>query len=292
MPIERPREYKEMPAFVTKIDAEQGIVEAIVSTMGVRDHGRDIIVNGAYAKTIAERGRQVHVLNAHNSWRIEDVIGMPLALREVGRDELPAELLAMHPSATGGLWTQTKYLLNTPEGLGAFERIKVGAIQQYSIGYEAIQFEIVKEADGTHTRYLKEVKLWEYSPVLWGMNPATMTTSVKADLEVMNQLLLKVGRTLSRTNEKAIVAAVQQLTEAQQTLVAVLENAGITIDPEEVDTPVNVEDEDSAKRDDPALSAEPPTALTETAPAEAKPSLELAKRKLALMIEIGLGMEA
>ena len=78
------------------------------------------------AKSINERGRQIQVLNSHNSKRIEDVIGIPLEVKEVERDGLPDEVKAEWPEATGGLFTQTKYLLDTPEGLGAFIRIKAG----------------------------------------------------------------------------------------------------------------------------------------------------------------------
>src|SRR5215203_1243137 len=111
MAKEKPLERKTLPAsFVLKKDAAKGIVEAIVSVTGVTDYHDDILVEGAFKKTIAERGRKVKVLNHHNSYSIFDAIGLCVEMREVGRDELPQLLLLQYPDATGGLLTVTQYL--------------------------------------------------------------------------------------------------------------------------------------------------------------------------------------
>lgn len=184
-------EHKILPIFVTKVDADQGVVDAIVSVFGVLDYGNDMIVNGAFAKTITERGRKIRVLDAHNSWSVLDVIGKPLEMREIGRDELPPQVLEKYPEATGGLFTKTQYLMDTPEGAGAFARIKADAVNEYSIGYEVMsaEYKKVKAADGTevNARILKEIKWWEYSPVVWGMNPATATVGAKGAKEMTSQ---------------------------------------------------------------------------------------------------------
>ncbi len=181
---QRQVEHKVFPAFTLKVDAEQGIVEAIVNVFGILDDGGDIVLSGSFIKTLTERARRVKVLNAHNSWDVLSVIGKVMAMREVGREELPEQVLKEWPEATGGLWTQTQYLLDTPEGKGAFDRIKADAVNEYSIGYEAMQVEYKKidwRGQAVNARLLKEIRLWEYSPVVWGMNPATATTGVKGD---------------------------------------------------------------------------------------------------------------
>ncbi len=176
-------QYKQSPFFITEVDTAQGIVEAIVNVFGVLDHGGDIVRAGAFKKTIAERGTQIKVLDNHNARSITDVIGKTLAIREIGRGELPRSLVEQHPEATGGLWTRTQYLLNTTQGRESFNRIAADAVNEYSIGYIAMQSEAIKtmSADGTpiHARLLKEIKLLEVSPVIWGMNPATTTVGVK-----------------------------------------------------------------------------------------------------------------
>ncbi|MDZ4768369.1 MAG: HK97 family phage prohead protease [Chloroflexota bacterium] len=175
---------KQMPAFVMNLDEAAGIVEAIVNVFGILDDGDDIIQAGAFTKTIAERGLRVQVLDQHRTDSVLRVLGKVLIVREVGRDELPAQVLERYPDATGGLWTRTRYLLETPEGRGAFQRIALGAVSEYSIGIDAVKTKYQKavRADGTeaNARVITEVRLWEYSPVIWGMNPATATVNVKS----------------------------------------------------------------------------------------------------------------
>jgi len=185
MPKEREKKELVSPAFATKIvDAEKGIVEAIINVYGILDLGDDVSVYGMCAKTISERGRDFRVLNSHSTRSALDAVGVCLAARELRRDELPPEVLAKFPEATGGLWTQTQYLMETPEGKGVFQRIRAGAIKEYSIGYQAIQVEYKKiewRGEIVGARFLKEIALVEYSPVVFGMNQATLTTGVKAD---------------------------------------------------------------------------------------------------------------
>jgi len=176
------REYKTFPAIEHKIlDDDQGIVEHFVAITGNRDLGNDRIISGAFRKTIIDRGLQIKVLDQHRTDSIQAVIGKPLSMQEVGRDQLPPYVLGKFPDATGGLKVTTQYLMDTPEGRGAFLRIKSGAVGEYSIGYDAMKgaTSFVKDKDGQTERHLKEIKLWEYSPVIFGMNPATTTLSAK-----------------------------------------------------------------------------------------------------------------
>jgi HK97 family phage prohead protease len=176
-------ETKSIPAFILKADGDSGIVEAIVSVMGVLDLGNDVIWNGAYVKTIAERGNKIRVLNAHRTFSVLDVIGRPLDIREIGRNELPSEVTSQFPDATGGLYTKTQYALEVPEGDGVYKRIKASLVDEYSIGYESLDEDYerrVAEGETIVVRNIRTVKLWEYSPVIWGMNPATTTLGVKA----------------------------------------------------------------------------------------------------------------
>lgn len=178
-----PTEHKVMTAFVTSVDEAQGIVTAIVNTFGVIDDGKDVVHPGAFTKTVTERAGRIRVLDNHNSHSIMNAIGKPISVREVTRAELPAEVLLKYPEAVGGLETTTQYLLDTPEGTGAFRRIVSGAVNEYSIGYDALDYDYGKarDRDGREVtvRNLRTIRLWEYSPVLWGMNPATTTTGAK-----------------------------------------------------------------------------------------------------------------
>lgn len=182
-PTAQPYERKVLPAFVTNVNADRGIVEAIVSVFGVIDNRPDIIMPGAFRKTISERGRRVRVLDSHNWGSITAVLGNVLSLREVGRDELPLEVLSRWPEAQGGLKVEMQFLLDTPEGAGAFARIRSGAIDEYSFGFDVLQSAFEQytiEGKPVTVRKVTEIRLWEVSPVIWGMNEATATVSVKS----------------------------------------------------------------------------------------------------------------
>lgn len=176
-------DHKTFSAYTLKTDPQQGIVESIVSVMGNDDQTDDIIHNGAFTKSIQERRGKIRVLDQHQTDSVMRVVGKPLEMRELSRDQLPAGLLERYPSATGGLYTKTQYLMDTPEGKGVFQRIASGAVDEYSIGYDAldVDYSKIKSADGTDktVRNLRTIKLYEYSPVIWGANSATQTLSIK-----------------------------------------------------------------------------------------------------------------
>jgi len=163
------------------VDEDKGIVEHLVSIFGNEDLGGDVVHPGAFTKTIQERGERVRVLDSHRRSSILDVLGKPLALKEIPRDKLPAEILEDYPEVTGGLWARTQFLLDTPEGKGAFLRIKSGAVDEFSFGYDTLDEDFSDDDKGHEVRNLRTLRLWEYSPVIFGMNPATTVTGVKSE---------------------------------------------------------------------------------------------------------------
>lgn len=171
-------ERKSFPAFITKTDKVQGIVETIFAVFGNEDLGKDIIHPGAFVKTFAEHGGKVKVLDLHNIDSILRVLGRPLAFRELRKDELPETLLLEYPEATGAAWAQVKFNLETRNGHDAFLLIAAGDVDEWSFAYDALDFDFTGE-DGKEVRNLRTLKLWELSPVIWGMNPATTTTDAK-----------------------------------------------------------------------------------------------------------------
>jgi hypothetical protein len=177
---------KVFPSYTKAMDAETGIVEAYVSICGILDQDSppDLIELGAFAKTVQERGpagaRKIRVLHQH-TWK--NVIGMPIALVEHDRSMLPEALLARWPQATGGLFARTQFVMDVQLGRETYALYKAGAMDEWSIGFDVLQYEFLEKDGEEPYRKLKEVRLWEYSPVTWGMNPATVTTDVKADQE-------------------------------------------------------------------------------------------------------------
>lgn len=174
---------KVLPFFMIKADESLGQVTAIVSVFGVIDDGRDRIYAGSFVKTISEFAGRVRVLDQHNTDSTGRVLGRPIAMEEVGADELPPEVRAKFPSATGGLKTVTQYNMKTQAGAEAFYRIQAGDINEYSIGFNALDTDtelVLVDGKKITVRNIRTIKLWEFSPVIWGMNPATATVDAKA----------------------------------------------------------------------------------------------------------------
>lgn len=176
------KEKKSFPAYISKAEGDAGIVGAYTSIMGNLDYGDDIITNGAFTKTISERGGKIRVLDNHNSWSAMDAIGKITRIEEVNRAGLPLDLVAKYPDATGGLYVEIQFMLDDDISGGIFQRIKAGVIDEYSIGFEIIQQEIKQittDEGDRRVRVIKEIKLYEVSPVIFAMNDATTTVSAK-----------------------------------------------------------------------------------------------------------------
>jgi uncharacterized protein len=192
---ERVKEHKILPSQTLGMDPETGVVDAYVSIMGILDDDDppDLIENGAFVKSAMERGpsgaNRIRTLWQHD-W--QEVVGRPLAIAEHPRDALPEKVLAKFPGATGGLYAKTQFVLGVQRGRESYELYKAGAMDEWSIGFDAITTQWEKANEITYRR-IKEIKLWEYSPVTWGANPGTTTTSVKtrenqADVELVTRL--------------------------------------------------------------------------------------------------------
>ncbi len=179
------KEYKKVPYFELKLDEEKGIVDHIFAVMGNIDLGGDVIHSGAFKKTIHERGNDVLVLDSHNTNSVKDAIAKPILIKEISRHQLPKEVKEKFPEATGGVQARTQFFLDDPDSKAVFNRLKNKAISEWSFGYDALDkdYSKVEDKDGNEVtvRNLRTIKLYEYSPVLWGMNEGTTTLSAKDD---------------------------------------------------------------------------------------------------------------
>src|SRR5210317_1935014 len=155
------------------IDKAQGIVEAFVSGIGNKDSVGDIVIAGAFNGSL--KRRKPRVVWGHD-WN--QPIGKVLEIYEVPKTDprLPEK---MKQANVGGLFAKVQFNLNTERGREAFANVAFyGNEQEWSIGYKTItaDFDAVKQAN-----ILKEVELYEISPVLHGANQLTATISVKDD---------------------------------------------------------------------------------------------------------------
>ena len=117
---------------------------------------------GAFRKTLSERGQKVRFLWQHDR---TEPIGKILELRE----------------DTRGLFIKA-VISDTARGRDALALLRDNVGLGLSIGYDAMPggTEYVKEADGSTSRLLKELRLWEASVVTFQMNEEATVTALKA----------------------------------------------------------------------------------------------------------------
>lgn len=146
---------------IKKLNDEEGIFEGYAAAFNNVDYGNDKIVPGAFKKSISERGNQIKILWQHKR---DQPIGKSIEVKE---DDY-------------GLWVKGKISM-TEKGKEAYQLMKDGVIDALSIGYN-----IVKKEYKDGVRLLKELKLGEFSPVTFPMNPAAQITNVKSVVDYLN----------------------------------------------------------------------------------------------------------
>ncbi len=148
----------------SKLEVDEGerIIEGYASIFDNVDLGGDMVVRGAFEKTIAERGPAGQNLIKVFWWH-QDPIGYPLDIRE---DEK-------------GLWTRAR-ISKTPRGDEALTLARDGVAAHMSFAYDVVGEPEIDEKDGQEIRILRELKLYEFGPVIWPMNEAAVVTAAKA----------------------------------------------------------------------------------------------------------------
>lgn len=144
---------------IEDVDDVKGIVTGYFSAFNNIDSDGDVIVSGAYKKTVAENGPQgrnriMHLLQ-HNPL-------MPLGK--------PTELME---DAKGLRFTSK--ITETSYGKDVIKLYAEGVFNEHSVG-----FEIIKADNKAGYREIREIKLWEGSTVTWGANPNTPIESMKS----------------------------------------------------------------------------------------------------------------
>lgn len=172
-------QYKSARPEVLQLDADSGIVEAIVSVTGNKDYQNDTIMPGAYAKALADV-KQSKIVFQHD-WDFP--LGKTISAVELmpGDKRLPEPLLK---AGFGGLLVKGQFTMEDPRAAAIFAHLKAGSLDEFSIGFD-VEDESYDEKSGT--RYLKSIyPLYEWSPVLYGANPATMPLAVKSAAPARN----------------------------------------------------------------------------------------------------------
>ena len=148
------------PLAVKTID-DAGVFEGYGSVFGVEDSYRDVVLPGAFSKSLA-------------SWR--DKKAMPPLLWQHQHDK-PIGVYEAMAEDEHGLFVRGRLLVQDVSlAKEAWALLKAGAIKGLSIGYRPVLEEYNHESKVNN---LKEIDLWETSLVTFPANEDAVVTSIK-----------------------------------------------------------------------------------------------------------------
>jgi len=164
-------------AEVKVVDAEQGLVEAFVNSMGVVDSDGDIIDPSAFNNSIA-KNLPIPVLAGHDQ---NQIVGKVLSARPVHVNEDEYRLYSL-----------MQFNLETQTGQETFSNVKGNFVNQWSVGFNVPKGGWDFEGEGkSQVRRIKDLDWAEVSSVIRGASPSTNTISAKsADTEIIETTTL------------------------------------------------------------------------------------------------------
>ena len=174
-----------IPFEIKEMNEEKGTFCAYGSTFSNEDLGGDVVVKGAFKKSLQENpAEKVYMFYNHDS---KEIIG---EYTEIKEDDY------------GLLIKGRLFIDEIKRAQETYFLMKKGLIRKFSIGYK-----IVKKSYEKGKRMLEEVKLIEVSPVTFPMNPEAELLGVKSEIKTIRDLeraLRDVG--LSNKQAKAVAA--------------------------------------------------------------------------------------
>lgn len=154
-------ESRRQHAFAFELRAEEGdsgIISGYASTFSTKpDAYNSIVLPGAFTNTLAQGLSRIKVLWNHNP---DEPIGKLLEARE---DSV-------------GLWVRYQLSLGVQKAADIYTLIKDGVIDSMSFGFRILSDDY---KDGVWR--IKEVELWDVSPVTFPANQEAMITGVRSE---------------------------------------------------------------------------------------------------------------
>ncbi|MFD9394151.1 NUDIX domain-containing protein [Streptomyces sp. NPDC060000] len=155
---------------------QRGTSRAIYAVTGVVDEVADLIVPGAFARTLAARPVKTVW---HHGWK--DPVGVVVKCEEWMPGDPRFRDVPDWPAEAGALVATVIYNLRTQQGRDAYEQVKQWHEHKqaaFSIGYRVPDTGASKRGDGV--RIIHDLDLFEVSPVLHGAHPLTRSLEVKS----------------------------------------------------------------------------------------------------------------
>lgn len=219
----------------------EGEFTAYAAVFGNRDSYGDVIVPGAFAKTLADwqsGGNFIPLLFGHNMSDPDFNIGHVITAEEDDH----------------GLKVSAQLDLENPKAMQVYRMLKGKRINQMSFAYDVIEG-AESEHDGTWSYELRELKLYEVSVVTIGANQETEILSVKSGVDALTASV-KAGRVLAQKH-------IDSLRQAQEAIGTVITAA------EAVDEPIKAADHDDQSKASDTAEASP---VASDEPAQGKSS--------------------
>jgi hypothetical protein len=167
----------------TTIDAD-GTVEGYASLFGEIDQARDMVMRGAFADTLRQRGvRRIPMLFQHDP---AEPVGVWLELHEDHR----------------GLYARGKLIPEVTRGRELLSLLREGAIDGLSIGFRTVQGRIDPR---TRVRRLHAVDLWEISIVTF---PLLTGARVRAVKQASPELRPSLARMRAERDWRAVMGGI------------------------------------------------------------------------------------
>lgn len=172
-------QFKQVSHEIKELDDAKGIVVAYASVYNNIDSDNEIIVQGAFTKTVNENKKRIRVLKDHDP-RIG--LGVPLDI---------------NANDSYGLLTTTQFNLKKEVSRDMYEDIKLflanGLNAELSIGFQTIKSIEERLDEEKEVEKITEVKLWEYSFLSnWAANERAIVQNVKNKKEDAMDLLVKM----------------------------------------------------------------------------------------------------
>lgn len=180
-------ERKTLKFEIKSVDEETGIIEGYGATFSDKpDSYNDIIDPGAFTKTLKEQKDSIVSLFNHN---IMEPIGLP----ELSQDK-------------NGLWAKIHLVMEVQKARDVLALARAGVIKRMSIGYDTVKSDFIGGV-----RHLKEIRLYDVSPVVFAANPEATIMSVKDVSTLSNEDLTSLERSALEEMKKRVEAEEERM---------------------------------------------------------------------------------
>lgn len=151
---------KSYPAALVKSDGDTGTFTALVSVFGNVDKAGDVVMHGAFTRSLEERG-------------------LPPVFYSHQWEDGPIGHTTKAVETEDGLLVEAKLYLEDPTVKRIYQAMKAGALREFSFAYDVREAseEIV---NGETVVKLTDLELYEVGPTLIGMNPDTELVHVRS----------------------------------------------------------------------------------------------------------------